>query len=368
MFHQYKEQLRNGFVHTTFFLSFIILLVQFQGYVKSQTIPADFFLDAAGISISTTSRYVCTLESVPSVEIGGRAVCWGVTKTSNIIPPDNELFVQIITASKFACGVTIDQRVLCWGILYADKIHQIEGLYTQLSGSRDFACGVLVDGNINCWPDGRYPLKTPEKGRFEFVQVSCSASHCVGLDRNAHAISWDINGIHGEDSFGFHKGMRNLKPPLIEISGQEGPDDFYIDEEEDEEEEEDMQKKEENVVMHMQFKQLSAYQGYTCGILYEDASLFCWGDMYFADAPYVKQGPFRQVSTGKFGVCTIHEDTNALDCIGTLEKFITHDKSVEYDQISVGDEVSCAITMDSRAKCFSKNRILREVPGDLILA
>ena len=362
MFHH--KGLLKGFYKTFFLL--VVLFIQLYIHVESQSIPSDFFLDVSGISISAISKYVCTLEAVPSVEVGGRAVCWGMGESENLKPPDDHLFIQIITTNKFACGITVEQRAFCWGQHYGGETMEIEGLYTQLTGSDMFACGVLVDGNINCWPgDLTSTPVPPEKGKYDFVQVSCSSSHCAGLDKNAHVISWDFKGIHGENDYMMESNPRSLRPPLVEISVKEGPDDFYIDDEEDEEAK--VEEEEEKVIRHMLFKQISVSHGYTCGILYEDASLYCWGNIFGIRVPFVKQGPFRQVSTGKYGVCTIQDETNALECNGVITKFFKP-KDIEYDEISVGEHVTCTVGVDSTVGCQSIYAELRNVPTDLILA
>lgn len=57
-------------------------------------------------------------------------------------------FVQIVCGIHFACGVTLDQRVLCWG---QGVPSEIKGLYSQISAGTNFACGVMTDGHVNCW-------------------------------------------------------------------------------------------------------------------------------------------------------------------------------------------------------------------------
>lgn len=183
----------------------------------------------------------------------------------------------------------------------------------------------------------------------------------MGLDRNAHVISWDSKGIHDGNS---HSKVVHLRPPLIEISGGGEPDDFYIDDEEDEE----IVDAEEKVVRNMLFKQVSAASRYTCGILYEDSSLYCWGKLPFSrTSPFVRQGPFLQVSASQKGLCVIHDNTHALECFGSQSGLVTPADD-EYDQVSVGHSATCVITMDSAAKCFSIDPDMALVPIGLTIA
>jgi hypothetical protein len=87
-----------------------------------------------------------------------------------------EIFVQVVISRDFGCGITLDQRVKCWG----KSAREVSGLYSQITASEIFMCGVLVDGRINCW--GMYKFPLPQPGASKFVQISCGATQCCTLD------------------------------------------------------------------------------------------------------------------------------------------------------------------------------------------
>mmetsp|Transcript_6069 Transcript_6069/g.10098 ORF Transcript_6069/g.10098 Transcript_6069/m.10098 type:complete len:266 (+) Transcript_6069:1081-1878(+) len=56
-------------------------------------------------------------------------------------------------------------------------------------------------------------------------------------------------------------------------------------------------------VAKMQFRQISVGESYSCGITLHGANLYCWVDE--SKTPIFAHGPYRQVSSGRKGVCAI---------------------------------------------------------------
>jgi hypothetical protein len=52
-------------------------------------LPAGFFLDIDGISIGMSQSHLCSLESKPGVEMGGKAACWGLDLNDIEFVPKN---------------------------------------------------------------------------------------------------------------------------------------------------------------------------------------------------------------------------------------------------------------------------------------
>ena len=229
---------------------------------------------------------------LPSSSIG-KALCWGVIDDPSIVnAPRDELFVQIITTNKFACAITVENAVFCWGGPYGPK-ERIDGLYLQITGSSTYACGVMTDGNINCWGKNLHIPPPPKQNAYQFEQLACSETHCAALEKNGHVVSWDQFGFHNSED---HPDER-LRPPLVEGGvGFDADMDFYADEfEEDEGKEDEVVKK--NVV----FRQVTVSDSMTCGIVHLDSSLLCWGFIaHNIDRPrsrtFSSIGPYRQVS------------------------------------------------------------------------
>lgn len=339
--------------------------------------PQTFFLDAEGLSIAPGVDHICVLERQPGVDIGGRPRCWGVNDYKKCDAPKDEIFVQIISAMYFSCGINLDQSVHCWGRL---PDQHISGLYTQITGGKHYACGVLTDGNINCWGHlagaiGR-DIPSPDFMRNnninKFVQVSCEDTHCCALDDNGHAFCW------GEELvFGAMRTPEELANGSMEheVAPDEGTDnaDFYGF---NEEESLPSSGGVNGDVAKIVLKQISVGYRFTCGIRYDNSNLLCWGHLdslqYGASASeYLTfEGPFRQVASGVLGFCAIYEDgTKPVLCLGaaksTMRKY-----AVEYDQIDVGTTMICGVNMDnSQLECSGVTRnIAAAMPPGLEVA
>jgi hypothetical protein len=117
-------------------------------------LPSDFFYNIDGISVDLSARYFCTLEQVAGHDMGGVARCFGNNK---VVPPRNEVFVQVSTSSRGACGVTLEQQIKCWGSDVHLQPQNMDGTFTQISGGENVICGLKVNGAISCFY-GMLPL------------------------------------------------------------------------------------------------------------------------------------------------------------------------------------------------------------------
>jgi hypothetical protein len=110
-------------------------------------LPTDFFYNIDGISVDLSGRYFCTLEQVAGHDIGGAVRCFGNDK---IVPP-NDVFMQVSTSARGACGITLQQEVKCWGADIHLHDRHMEGLFTQISGGENVICGLRINGAISCF-------------------------------------------------------------------------------------------------------------------------------------------------------------------------------------------------------------------------
>lgn len=251
--------------------------------------------------------------------------------------------------SAFNCGITIEQKLFCWGQVNG----QVEGLYRQVTVSHFFGCGILADGRINCW--GHSPLVARVMGANNrtYVQISCSQNHCCALDDDAHAHCWGSMSV-GETAV-----------PLADSRPLE-------DQDQDEEDEDETLGLEPT---HLQFKQISAGPQYSCGITVR-GDLQCWGHPSLMKGKYPSRlpGPFKQVSVGGNGVCVLRaedasEGANAMECWGNAAVVVSAEarRAREWDQVSVGDGIVCGVSMDSELSCWGRSRV-RDIPPSLIVA
>ena len=65
-------------------------------------------------------------------------------------------------------------------------------------------------------------------------------------------------------------------------------------------------------------------------------------------------GPFLQVSTGHLSTCAIREN-RTIDCWGKPRSPIPKEEMIKpiYDQLSIGQEHACAVTVDSDLQCWN---------------
>lgn len=286
-------------------LTLILSIIRtIESQVTSEPLPTNFFLDSDSISVCTFAHYGCAIQEQTGVEIGGRAVCWGHDEFEFglLQPPKDEIFVQLVCTEIFACGITLDQSVVCWGNLPQGKSSP-GGLFSQIAGSRYFACGVMTDGKINCW--GFYAPQDFQQLNHNFVQVSCSEVHCCGLNIYGHAICWGNNYFN------------QTHTPIIEISAS-GEEVVQLEPDDDEnyEDDDETDVSEKTTFKEVIFKSVSV-GSMSCGIRYKDSALQCWGHTKASPELRNLPGPFRQITTGHHGTCAILEDDRAI-CWGLV--------------------------------------------------
>ena len=372
----------------TIIMRILLLIVWMMRMVTPlvQQLSSDFFYDIDGISIGKGYSHTCVLEA----KLGspaGKARCWGGSSYGEVEPPQDESFVQITAGFGFTCGINIEQELLCWGRLL-DKSYP--GKFTQISAGYHFLCGVLADGNLNCWGASYVPQRVPQNDGITYVQISCAVDHCCALDNNGFVHCFGVSGDH------------ILKPPVRKIpkssiqnleyeEDYEGDDEPVLDDNLDTDINDIIEEK-------VQFRQISVGQYYSCGILYENSDIECWGGIYRNNGiPHYIKGPFKQVSVGLEGVCGIYGQQGAdtekqledeqvvsgsdrfvvntvkgadqMQCWGLTSMHSLHNKlkDYEWDQVGVGHDGACAVTMDSQVYCWGGNADTGLTPTDEII-
>lgn len=137
----------------------------------------------------------------------------------------------------------------------------------------------------------------------------------------------------------------------------------------------------ESEVSYVQFRQISVGESISCGVTLLGSHLLCWGDpvdfFVHKDLPRQQKGPYRQVSVGSAGVCAIRADIeedlaneefavevpdghlpDRLECWGPAKSIINQYKFDAWDQVSVGSNYVCGVSMDSEVECGGY------IPGD----
>lgn len=339
-------------------------------HAQTQTavLPSDFFYNIDGISVDLCHRYFCTLEQADGYDMGGTVRCFGDDK---IVPP-KDVFVQVSTSARGACGITLEQQVKCWGSPTHIHARQMDGLFTQISGGDNVICGLRVSGAISCFY-GKWPsFQIQDKAGSNFVQVSCGLNYCCALDDKGH--------VHcgGEVAFGhaMQRGDLHENPHVVmqidadgEMSVAAGE---VIPQNVDSEEYEDFLMNPLFEKHPMKFKQIAVAHGYMCGIQYLGEDILCWGNADVVVPVTLMKGPFKMVSANDKQVCGILSGSNELKCVTenalTLLQTENEEEGArrkEWDQVKVGSRGQlCGVTMDSELICvhpFAVPEVLQEL-------
>lgn len=252
----------------------------------------------------------------------------------------------MVTASTFSCGLTTSQEVYCWGDASNEAPHgALDGFYKQITAeSRSaFMCGLRTDGSIKCYGQSAFMTKEPAG---QFAQVSCSSHHCCALDSKGYPVCWaeHIDSVVNAPTITYQEYQLSLER-----------DGWIVKEEADPYDEEDEQPLIPETGL-IQFRQLSAADGITCGITLLGSHVICWGAkrVFRKGFPRAAQGPFRQISAGTLGVCAIsssdHPNPDSLTCWSTVKDIKL--PTTQWDQVSLGCCGFCGVTLDSELVCW----------------
>jgi hypothetical protein len=159
---------------------------------------------------------------------------------------------------------------------------------------------------------------------------------------------------------------------LALLTGEKDPVNYEIDSEEDEEGLDMIESSAE--FQRIQLKQISVGNTLSCGITYHGQHLICWGETITERKsgnkyPNFVKGSFRQISVGGHGVCALRDadERSNLQCWGVANMSLPTSIIAEWDQVAVGDYVSCGVTMDSELRCWGRN-FAEKLPSSLIVA
>ena len=87
------------------------------------------------------------------------------------VEPTDLVFVQISVGDRYACGVTDQRGIECWG--YDNTWGQASpppGEFLQVAAGDNHTCALTVAGEVQCWGDGYYGQTAAPEGTF--VQVT----------------------------------------------------------------------------------------------------------------------------------------------------------------------------------------------------
>ncbi len=126
------------------------------------------------------------------VTIDGRIVCWGLYVLTGV--PTGANFKYVATSSGGACAITSSGAVVCWGTLAASAISMTNALRLSASGHSVGVCALSVSGGIACSGDvanGNAGMAPPPT-EAALVQVSVGYARACGINPTAGAVCWGL--------------------------------------------------------------------------------------------------------------------------------------------------------------------------------
>ena len=112
--------------------------------------------------------------------------------------PPKETLVSLITGTSWACGLTPEDSLSCWGLGYQDgPTKPPRGEFISVSSGRTHTCGLTKDASIVCWGYDGYGQASPPAGKF--TAVFSGAYHSCGLRTDKSLACWG-HDIYGQSS------------------------------------------------------------------------------------------------------------------------------------------------------------------------
>ena len=91
-------------------------------------------------------------------------------------------FIQLSSGHFHSCGITLDEKLVCWGGPNPKRFEP-PGLYQQVSCGAVHTCGLRKDGQVKCWSFGRRPFlffyasRRWRAGGGELLDAICESRH-----------------------------------------------------------------------------------------------------------------------------------------------------------------------------------------------
>ena len=295
--------------------------------------PPGFHRDPAGSTVAAGHHHTCALRQ-SSAPFGGIAHCWGEDTMGAVSRVPVELtFIQLSSGHFHSCGITLDEKLVCWGGPNPKRFEP-PGLYQQVSCGAVHTCGLRKDGQVKCWgEDHDTGCTKPPSGKF--VQVQAGNAFSCGLRPSGLVECW------GNDRKG-----QSTPPDGVQF----------------------LQIATSNVVDH------------ACGLTLGARDLKCWGDNRKGQSPDHVDGPWEQVACGSKATCAIADGGSHAECFGaaahvydTREKTAFRGRTLE--QVSMGHGHLCVLDVEGEVVCHGhpvgdplKRTHARHVPDGFIAA
>ncbi|MGH7659241.1 MAG: RCC1 domain-containing protein, partial [Gemmatimonadales bacterium] len=298
----------------------------------------------------------------------------GDTRDSNVpVTVAGEVHFSSLTAgSAHTCGISTDREAWCWGSNASGALGigttsrdlaepaLVAGghRFTMLDAGVGFTCGVTVDQRLYCWGsnghgelgDGtREPHSIPEEvsGDGRYRMVSAGLVHVCALSAHQDVFCWGLN------DFG-QLGDSTLTPALVPIPIAGG---------------------------HT-FSQVRAGHFFSCGLT-DAGEAWCWGsnisfemgngsndiEPVVAPEPVATSNRFTRITSGAFHSCALRTDrslmcwganTNGKLGNGTFVATVLPTVVAgpfRFIDVSSGGNFTCGLAADDGAYCWGSNQL-----------
>lgn len=313
----------------------------------STTITARTAFRTATTSITALDRVLTSIDAGAGFTCGvanlGRGYCWGLSDVGQTgAEPDSTCFPP--------AGGT--ERPPC--ILPPKRMNRQELAFTSISAGGNFACGLTTDQLLYCWGDdllgqignggaggGENPsLATVKSERF--TMISAGLHHACALNLTGRAYCW---GDDSRGQLGDNRSIRSTTPIPVSDSA-------------------------------LQFSVISAGDSHTCGVT-TTGNAYCWGEGSLgelgngagadSDVPMLVGGTsFQTITAGRNHTCAVDTSGN-VSCWGdnTLGQLGTGGSggaltpvpvpgASGFSAISAGDDHTCGIA-GGQVRCWGRS-------------
>ena len=300
----------------------------------------------------------------------GEAQCWGKTIGPETFELPNETFISISTynsrLSDDTCGVTTNNRLLCWGNGLATDDMPADGAFTQVSLAEGYGCALTTEGTARCWGDNELGQASAPEGTFSAIaagkEQACAISAsgqpvCWGWDnfgKGAPPENINLTAITADDLV--HCGLKAEGRPVCWSSAENTTAEWL----------------EENFMPldNLTYKTISVGQGIACGINTQPQAA-CWGPWTLPqrdEPPPLRQPQDPQdvvtIAAPGTSICSVNK-AGDIRCwspmVNSGRNRISNPKSLE--NITPGDpfihlssSADCGLKADGKAYCLPSTR------------
>lgn len=300
-------------------------------------------------SISSGYYHTCALEQRQGVEIRGALRCWGQDNHGQASPPPG-IFKQVSSGALVSCAIGLDSKAKCWGAISEPQSNLG---FSQISAGKSHACGIRTNGHIECWGAIDNGKTDATKEKHQYTQVSCGNSNTCAIRLDGSLECWGKYYGDKETSLPKAKFKKISLGSRRKACGITMQDDIVCWVASTRSEEGDHE----------------TTEGERMCCLLSSRFIFTNTCIETIPTPYLKIGPFVQLSTGSQGVCAIRSN-RTVACWGQLRSLIPTNSTIQYEAISLGVDHACAINTDDNLNCWHRgpNFGAQEVPLGFSLA